>query len=353
LKKSILILSLLFVISITACKKDKDTSGLITEEGANNNAITIVNNSGKPVYVYDWDMSLDTAIAVSPVTGGNPLQSAEAGKGGTLLLTMQKAHRPSVAARRIYLSDKELNNSLNNQSKPAMPDPYNYHVDATVQYSFVEYNYNDPSTHASANSYTIDLSYIDEYSYPVTLKFINVGTYTGCVEGHEYGLTSILKVKEELKSLSPPVNGAAYAWDALIWPEIVKCQWNSSSYPVGMVRIIGPNKVWSENPGNSITQPWVPDSYLPFIQSLPSKGNQLFGGQTDSTNNYNGWEYWNHTHNPSPSNTGYVKALHAAANKDKNGKYGFFCYPKDNTDGEFTYVPDSVNCTITVYSLSD
>lgn len=334
---------------MTACKKDKDQTDIITEEEATNNTITIINNSGKPVYVYDWDMSLDTAIAVPPVTGGNPLNSSEAGTGGTLSLTMQKAHKPSVAARRIYISDKELNNSLNNQSKPAMPDPYNYHVDATAQYSFVEYNYNDPSSHASINSYTIDLSYIDEYSYPVTLKFTNVGPYTGCVEGHEYGLTSISKVKEALKSFSPPVNGAEYAWDALIWPRIVKCQWDSESYPVGMVRIIGPNKVWSENPGSTITQPWVPDSYLTFIQSLPNQGAQLF----DSISNFNGWENWKYAHNPSPSNTGYVKALHSAANKDKNGKYGFFCYPNDNPEGEFTYVPDPVICTITVYSLSD
>lgn len=353
MKTTILFISLLFVVAMTSCKKDKDQTDIISEEEAANNTITIVNNSGKPVYVYDWDMSLDTAIAVPPVAGGNPLSSAEAGTGGTLSLTMQKAHRPSVAARRIYISDKELNNSLNNQSKPAMPDPYNYHVDATAQYSFVEYNHNDPSNHASSNSYTIDLSYIDEYSYPVTLKFTNVGTYTGCVEGHEYGLTSISKVKEALTALSPPVNGAEYAWDALIWPKIVKCEWNSESYPVGMVRIIGPNKVWSENPDSTITQPWVPDSYLPFIQSLPSKGNQLFGGQTDSTNNYNGWENWKYTHNPSPSSTSYVKALQSTSNKDKNGKYGFFCYPNDNADGEFTYVPDPVKCTITVYSLSD
>jgi hypothetical protein len=334
---------------MTACKKDKGPSDIITEEGAANNTITIVNNSGNPVYVYDWDMSLSPSVAVSPVTGGNPL----AGKGSTLSLTMQKASKPSVAARRIYISDKELNKSLNNPQSPAMPDPFNYNVDATVQYSFVEYNYDDPSNPASSKSYTIDLSYIDEYSYPVTVKFSNVGTYTGCVEGHEYGLTSILNVKKELKLLSPPVQGAEYAWNALIWPDTVNCQWNSSSYPVGMVRVIGPNKVWSENPGNSITGPWVPDSYLPFIQSVPKTGNQLFGGQTSGTNNWNGWESWNYTHIPSPSNTGYVKALHSAANKDKNGKYGFFCYPRDNSDGEFTYVPDSVNCTVTVYGLSN
>ena len=355
MKTLIISISLLFAISMTACKKEKDpvdpqAGGFLG--GVENNTITIVNNSGNPVYVYDWDMSLDTAIAITPVNGGNPLNGT-AGKGDTLLLTMQKASRPSVAARRIYISDKELNNSLNSSTNPASPDPFNYNVDATAQYSFVEYNYNDPSSPASSNSYTIDLSYIDEYSYPLSLKFSNVGAYTSCVEGHEYGITSMLKLKQELKSLSPTADRVKYAWDALIWPDTVKCEWNSSDYPKGMVRVIGPNKVWSENPHDYISGNWVPDSYLPFVQSLPKTGNQLFGGQTASTNNWTGWDYWDYTHNPSPSSTGYVQALHSAANKDSNGKYGFFCYPRDNTDGEFTYVPDAVNCTVTVYSLSN
>jgi len=240
-----------------------------------------------------------------------------------------------------------LNKSLNNGKNPAMPDPFNYNVDAAVQYSFVEYNYNDPSSPASSNSYTVDLSYIDEYSYPLTLKFSNVGGYTGCVENHEYGITSISCVKKALTLETK------YAWNALIWPNTVKCQWNSSDYPKGMVRVIGPNKVWTQNPGSSIGGPWVPDSYLSFIQSLPKTGTQLFSTKTVKTTNWDGWENWKYTASPSPSNTGYVQALHSAASKDSNGKYGFFCYPRDNTDGEFTYVPDSVNCTITVYPLSN
>jgi hypothetical protein len=359
LKTLTLSLSLTLIISMTACKKKSDpVNGTLLGGGNPSNTLTIVNNSGNPVYVYDWDMSLANPVPISPVTGGNPLNSMKDGKGGTLELTMQKASRPSVAARRIYISDKELNESLNKHNPdpkkqpPAAPDPYYYYYDATAQYSFVEYNYNDPSTPTSSNSYTIDLSYIDEYSYPVTLKFSNVGTYTGCVEGHEYGFTSMVSVKNALKAISPPVNGAEHAWDALIWPDIVKCEYNSEDYPHGMVRIIGPNKVWSENPGSTV-KAWVPDSYLPFIQSLPNTGHQLFGGTAASTSNYAVWEKYTSTDNPSPSNTGYVKALHSVATADKNGKYGFFCYPKDNTAGEFTYVPDDVGCTITIYPLSN
>ncbi|MFC2101513.1 hypothetical protein ACFLS7_00800 [Bacteroidota bacterium] len=354
MKTIILSLAFLFAISMTACKKNSDpVNGTLLGGGNPSNTLTIINNSGSPVYVYDWDESLAKFLPISPVTGGNPLNSMKDGAGGTLLLTMQTASRPTVDARRIYISDKELNKSLAKPSFTAPPDPFNYNYDATAQYTFVEYNYNDPTHPTSKNSYTIDLSCIDEYSYPVTLKFSNVGSYTGCVEGHEYGFTSMVSVKNALKSISPPVTGAKYAWDALIWPKIVKCDWNSESYPQGMVRIIGPNKVWSENPGSTITQHNVPYSYLPFIQSLPKTGNQLFGGTTASTNNWTGWENWDYKHNPSPSNTGYVKALHSAATADKNGKYGFFCYPKDNTDGEFTNVPDAVGCTITIYSLSN
>lgn len=354
MKTIILSLAFLFAISITACKKNSDpVNNTLLGDGNPSNTLTIVNNSGSPVYVYDWDMSLATPVPISPVTGGNPLNSMKEGNGGTLLLTMQKASRPSVAARRIYISDKELNESLNKSNMPpATPNPYDYYYDATAQYTFVEYNYNDPSNPSSANSYTIDLSYIDEYSYPVTLKFSNVGSYSGCVEGHEYGFTSMVRVKNELKSMSPRVNGEKYAWDALIWPDTVKCEWNSESYPHEMVRIIGPNKVWSQNPDSTISA-WVPDSYLPFIQSLPSTGYQLFGNTGDSTTNYFVWEKHTATNSQSPSNTGYVKALHSAATADKNGKYGFFCYPNDNTAGEFTYVPDAVGCTITVYSLSN
>jgi hypothetical protein len=51
----------------------------------------------------------------------------------------------------------------------------------------------------------------------------------------------------------------------------------------------------------------------------------------------------------SRSGTGYVKALHSTATADKNGKYGFFCYPNDNATSEFTWVPESTSCTITIH----
>ncbi len=335
--KKLLILSLLFISFLLI--------GSFTLTAAVSKTITIINNSGNPVYIYDWDMGLSPAVTTPPVA---KLYPPKKGKGGTFSLTLKKASKPSVAARRVYISDKELNNSLNKSKTPTMPDPFNYSADATAQYSFFEYNYDDPANTTSSKSYTIDLSYIDEYSYPLTMKFSNVGTYKGCVKDHEYGIKSISSVKKALTLETD------YLWSALIWPNMVKCPWNSRDYPIGMVRVIGPNKVWTQNPGSIIIGNWVPDSYLPFIQSLPKTGTQLFGTKTAQTTNWHGWEKWKYTNTPSPSNTGYVEALHSAATPDSNTpqKYGFFCYPRDNTDGEFTYVPDTVDCTVTVYSLS-
>lgn len=81
------------------------------------------------------------------------------------------------------------------------------------------------------------------------------------------------------------------------------------------------------------------------MASLPWNGMQLF----NSTTNWSGWQTMTQADNPGPSFTSYAKALHDAATADKKGKFGFFVYPQDNTSGEFTYVPDSVGCTVTIY----
>ena len=133
-----------------------------------------------------------------------------------------------------------------------------------------------------------------------------------------------------------------------MWPETkVKTRWGQ--YPDNIYRVIGPNTVWAAETNDQYKiGPWEPDSYLPFVTRLPQAGNQLF----DSHNtNFSGWKNLEATDIPSPSDTGYVKALHNAATPDKHGKYGFFCYPKDNAAGEFTWVPTSVKCKVTVYSF--
>ncbi|MCV0427551.1 MAG: hypothetical protein K5905_18995, partial [Roseibium sp.] len=273
---------------------------------------TISNQSGADIYVYDFNYSSPSKIG--PLGGG-----ALASKG-TLSLTLE-----ADAERRIYFSKERLSESL---EKGVAPDPFNYDEDASVMFSFAEYNY-DPGN----NRFTFDLSFIDVFSYPVTVLFSNLGTYGGAVEKHEYGLKNLSEVVGQLGK------NKDYVWSALVWPlKDVVTKWDQ--FPNGIYRIIGPNTAWlGELTGGDIG-PWVPTTYKDFFNSLPKTGTQLFSSHT----NWDGWQSLTQSADPGPSDTGYVKALHAAATPDSNGKYGFFCYPNDNKIGEFTWVPDSANC---------
>ncbi|POF28972.1 beta-1,3-glucanase family protein [Roseibium marinum] len=277
----------------------------------------ISNQSGKDLYVYDFNYG--SPAKVKPL-GGGPLK-----KSDTLSLTLE----PN-AERRIYFAEKKLSESL---EKGVAPDAFNIGVDGSVMFSFAEYNY-EPAH----SRYTVDLSYIDVFSYPVTVQFSDLGTYKDAVADFEYGPKSLKTILTEL------AKHVDYSWSALVWPlKHVKTQWGH--FPDGIHRVIGPNTAWQgELPDNKIG-PWVPTSYETFFTSLPKSGTQLFG----SKSNWDGWQSLTQSAAKSPSDTGYVKAMHAAATPDTNGKYGFFCYPRDNTAGEFTYVPDSAVCQINVY----
>ena len=61
---------------------------------------------------------------------------------------------------------------------------------------------------------------------------------------------------------------------------------------------------------------------------------------------------WNHLNQRQPSRTGDVKALQSVSQPDPRGKYGFFCYPIDNVDGEFTWLPASVKTTLVIYPFN-
>jgi hypothetical protein len=275
---------------------------------------TIINATNETLYVYNYptlEKSPTTPVTLAP---GKPL----------LLALLDK---PEV---RIYFSNKPLSNTL---EKGEPPDVFNYGKDATVTYSFMEYFY-EPSN----SRYNVNLSYVDDFSYPITITFSNVpSSYTGCEPGFEYGFSSLTAVKNALKSQTD------YRWDALIWPAVVETDWDSDKYKGSTIdRIVGPNKVWPAIAGNG---PWVPHSYKAFSTSLPKDDYQLF---TNSTN-WTGWQVLTQSDSPSPSGTGYVKALHSAAKADKNGKYGFYCYPKDDQTNVFAYVPDSTTCTVTIH----
>lgn len=107
--------------------------------------------------------------------------------------------------------------------------------------------------------------------------------------------------------------------------------------------MVGPNKAWQFSQGSGIS-PYAPENFWDFLRSLPKYGRQLFGSL--GTN----WDVWQFNGGQrQPSNTGYTKALHSVSQPDSRGKYGYFCYPEDNRDGEFTWMPTSIKPTVTIY----
>ncbi len=291
-----------------------------------NSNLQISNNSGHDVYVYDWDTTLSPAVGITPLTDANPLKN-----GDSFSLPMKEVANPKIKdGRRIYFANQRLNNSLERKGTglaPAMPDAFTPWYDGDKMYSFVEYLY-EPAQ----SRYNIDLSYIDDFSYPVTIKFSGC-SYVGFEENFEYGFTSLDSAVNALKEQ------ATYSWGSLVWPTNDPSNPLKYAWPKNIYRIIGPNKVWtSQSFGLS---GYAPDSYKNFVSSLPFNGTQLF----DTQGNFAGWQNLV----SEPSSTGYVKALHSISPQDKNGKYGFFTYCRDNTTGEFTWVPTNAQCTLTIY----
>ncbi len=294
-------------------------------------SITINNQSGKPVYVYDWDMSKKPAVTIQPLSKGNPLANKT-----SLELTMQTVADPSQnTGRRIFVSDQRLKQSLERVKgkglDPAMPDAFTPWYDGGIMFSFAEYLY-QPNN----NRYTFDLSYIDTYSYPLTVTFtIPKGTkYEGCVSGFEYGIKSLSSVMQALKKQTK------YTWSNLVWPKDNPASPVQANWPKGIYRIIGPNKAWTSNSFGM--SGYAPNSYQNFVKQLPFNGKQLFGKKD---NNFDGWRYLD----TAPQNTGYVKALHSCATPDSTKKYGFFTYCNDNKTGEFTWIPSKIKCEVTIY----
>jgi hypothetical protein len=304
---------------------------------AGNDTFIIINKSKKDVFVYDWDMSLTSAVSIVPVNGGNPLKATQ-----TLYLPMQGvANKHANAGRRVYISDKHLSKSLERKDDgklhPALPDPFCPWYDGGIMFSFFEYFYEPPV-------YTVDLSHIDVLSYPLTILF-DQDVKNSCVRNFEYGFREFSKAVIALK------NHRDYCWGKLVWPKDNP----GKDWPEGIYRIIGPNLVWTSESCGGLSS-YAPDVYKSFIQSLPYNGCQLFKNKQ----NLDGWKNLTLTDSPSPSNTGYVKALHEVSNSHKVhignqdiDKYGYFTYCRDNKSGEFTYVPLNVYSTITIYPYNE
>ncbi len=328
MKKTILLcLGLLTAVITTACFAEE---GLMV-----NKEITIKNSSNKGVYIYNY--SYGTHEKTTPINDGSPLAS-----GDSVQLPLLPRDK-----MRIYFASEKLSKSIESDAG-APPDPFNYHSDATVMYSFVEYNGKPDPGHP--DTYVINLSWIDEYSFPITLRFNK--DVQGVKANTECGIKSLSGVKKALKDQTD------YNWSALIWPmpppddNYAKTIWDTEAYKINIYRIIGPNKVWGQTNKehtDKLDGNWVPSSYGEFVAEdggLQTDGHQLFGGTDSSTTNWNVWQNNDVNKTPNPSKTGYVKALKEAS--INSGIMNGDCWPKDD-DKEFTYVPNSVDCTVTIY----
>lgn len=281
--------------------------------------VTIVNKSGHLLYIYDFDLSKKTDKK-TPL-----LKQLAIGQSYELTMKPPSDRSPGTPARTIYFASDHLKAIENG----FQPDPLNPDTDGNVMFSFVEYNY-EPAN----NRYTMDVSYVDVFSYPVTLTFSNVPTsYKSCQNNFEYGPTSFSAITKALSAQGEP-------WSKLVWTTTTNPA-NNSGWKQGIHRVVTPDKLW---PFTNSLPPHIPQNYHDFYQTLPPYGTKLF----NSTTNLNGWLTFTE-HNPAIFNTGYVKALHSVSKPDVNKKYGFFAFPNDNVNGEFTYVPSSVQCTINVY----
>lgn len=305
--------------------------------------LTIFNDSGSEVFIYDWDMSLSPAVTISPVKDGNPLKNR-----ASIDVPMHKvANTKANVGRRIFVANKNLIQSLERDIKtglpPAMPDAFCPWYDGDKMYSFVEYFYEPDS-----KRYNINLSYIDEFSYPITIKFDKDVEGT-CQKDFEYGFRGF---KEACTALSTQTD---YLWGNLVWPkDDPSCQMDTPQkkiWPKGIYRMMGPNKVWTGNQQWGLSK-YAPNTYHKFIKILPWNGTQLFStvkapAPFDGTN-FNGWKY---LANDEPSSTGYPKALRSISESDNSAKqkFGFFTYCQGNKSDEFTYVPLDTHCTFTIH----
>ncbi len=259
-----------------------------------NPMVNIVNLSGAPLHIYD--------------SGSNTWQAIVLADGKTLT-----NHQLATATvRRIWFVSGDV-------AAGTQPSPF-----GDEAFSFVEYTVNDQGL-------TIDNSYVDYFSYPVTLKF-STDCNGKCVKDWEYGFKSLGKVVNALKSVSTP----SAPWDKLV----------SQNYGSKKInRVFAPSFVWSSVKSS------LPTDLLTFYNALPPEGTQLFGPKQ----NNDVWQHYGVVDGrgvpvePRLLTVGFSKALLSNSAIDNKNRHGFYIFPNDNPLGEFTNIPSSVVTTITVY----
>ena len=335
--------------------------------GATAPTITVHNSSQQTIWVYNLTNTGDYAIPATPWSTSptappdwvGPVSIA-AGSSAPVTLAVNNGAAGS-AANRIYIVEGAAGFTLPITSTsgvdpfypPGFPDG-----DAFQNYSFVEYNLYPAD---GGNEYTIDTSYIDEWSLPVQMKFtVNGAAWTGAVDGRTYGFKDFDTVVSQLTAAGGPysdlVSSGGSPWDP--------------QPPATVSRIIGPDKVWAQQfnePASNINMNvtgWVPASYQDFVQygSYQDANQQTvypyaFNGTELSGTSQTNFDFWRFSVT-GPASTPYALALRTAAihdgfPADGNGVYGFFTYPNDEAAGQFTNIPTAVSLDMYVWGSGD
>ena len=317
-------------------------------------SITVHNNTAQTIWIYNLTNSGDYSIPAD-------FQPVSIGVGDSAPVTLAIGTGAAGSPRnRIYVVEGPTGFTLPVAASSGV-DAFNPTAvsaeNSFLNYNFLEYNYYPAN---GSYDYTIDTSYIDEWSLPTQMKFtLNGSNWSGAVDGQTYGFNDFDTVASQLAAAGGP-------YSDLVWSG--STPWTPQP-PATVSRIIGPDKVWTQQsfePAENINMNntgWVPVSYQDFVQfgSYPSKDAQstVYPYAQDGTaystiGNFNFWKF----QVTAPASTPYPIALRTAAILDKfpadsNGVYGFFTYPNDEAAGQFTNIPEAVSLDIYVNGSAD
>jgi len=315
--------------------------------------IKVYNMSGKSIWMYNLNppYAIYQSKGIEIISSNNPT-----------IVTLDQTTNTTGKNRIYFVESSEFVDA------PSGVDAFNpgtnqdnVPVNSFLNYTYVEYTFAEDS---GVLKYSIDVSYVDEWSLPVQMKFyLNGNTTWGKADDKfVYGFKSFDTVANILRS------SVGYA--GLVWSG--GTPWGPQP-PNTLHRIIGPNKVWQQQygvyPGTMSSDPnfcmcdsaWVPISYSTFVCgnstltscSSTDPGTGIpWNAYTYSTTMNNRTFWFNDL--TGPISTPYPMALHQAAVNDgggcdSKGKFGFFTYPNDNVSAEFTFIPTTVDLDLYVY----
>jgi hypothetical protein len=210
-------------------------------------SITVHNNSTtQSIWVYNLTNTGNYSIPATPwPTAPSPPAPAppadwvgpvEIGPGSSAPVTLALYNAPAGSpGNRIYIVEGSP------FTLPITPtsgvDPF-YPPGAPVGDSFQNYSFLEYSLYPADGGYqyTIDVSYIDEWSLPIQTMFtLNGADWNGAVSGKTYGFNDFDTVKSQL-------NAAGKPYGDLVWSG--QTPWGPQP-PSTVTRIIGPDKVWT------------------------------------------------------------------------------------------------------------